>query len=340
MRVGVAISGGMDSAAAALIMKGHGYEVIGFHTILEGHSPKNREAADQAARELRIPLNTIDLSREFREIVIKGFLKEYTLGRTPSPCPICNRSIKMSLLRREALAMGCDKFCTGHYAVIGSGASGASLRMAADRSKDQSYFLFALSKEMLQSLICPLGRMTKQAVRELLREAGISVWQEDESQELCFIPEGNYRDFLASNGISSEPGPIVNVHGVQIGVHKGIANYTVGQRSGLGVCGPEPYYVIRLDASNGSVTVGTRREAMASSLRVENINLLRPELIMPSENLTVKVRSTSKPAECKVKMISEDTLDIELVEPQNGVAPGQAAVIYFEDEVVGGGWIA
>ncbi len=323
-----------------LIMLGQGHEVIGFHTVLEGHSPDNREAAVQVAHELGIAFHTIDLSREFREIVIKAFLKEYTSGRTPSPCPICNRRIKMSLLRKEALAVGCDKFVTGHYAVVEADESGASLRMAADRSKDQSYFLFTLSKEMLQSVIFPLGKMKKQAVRELLREAGISAWQKEESQELCFIPKGNYRDFLAFNGVLSEPGPIFNVQGAQIGVHKGITNYTVGQRSGLGVCGPEPYYVIRVDASTRSVTVGTRLEAMASSFRVEDINILRPDLIALSENLTVKVRSTSKPAKCRVKVISENSLDIELMEPQIGVAPGQAAVIYFDDEVVGGGWIA
>jgi tRNA-uridine 2-sulfurtransferase len=340
MRIAIAMSGGMDSTAAALLLKGEGHEVIGLHMRLHSGSLATWNAARKAADEIGVPLHLVDLSRQFSDLVVTPFLEQYAKGLTPSPCPICNRRIKMGLLFERAAQKGCEALATGHYARIRPGTGGVSLFRARDTSKDQSYFLFNLTTEMLGRTLFPLGRFTKNEIREILRQESISAAESDESQELCFVPGGDYRSFLHGKGISQKSGAIVNTQGRILGTHNGIANFTVGQRRGIGVCGPRPLYVIRIDARQNTVVVGHKEETLRSTLRLQGVNLL--PLFRPSrgDRFRVKVRSTSKAVECTVTGSSGASLELEFDEPQSGIAPGQAGVLYADDRVAGGGWIA
>lgn len=339
MVVAVAMSGGVDSTAAALILKKQGWEIIGLHMHLHQGSPRSWERAKRAAQEIGVPIHQVDLRQEFRHLVVEPFVKAYSCGRTPSPCPICNRAIKASLLFNAARNFGCRKLATGHYARITEVAGEPLLLKGLDRYKDQSYFLFMLTQDILRRTVFPLGRLTKKRVRELVRDEGISVARSEESQELCFIRDNDYRRFLREEGLESRPGPIVDLKGRIVGKHAGIAGFTVGQRRGLGVCGPRPLYVVRIDAARNMVVVGTREETVASKVRIGSVTLVRSLPLSRGEGFEIKVRSTAKPVPCCIVDQSEKTVDLEFKEPQSGVAPGQAAVLYDEERVVGGGWI-
>jgi tRNA-uridine 2-sulfurtransferase len=339
MRIAVAMSGGMDSTAAALLLKRAGHQVMGLHMRLHAGSDRSFAEAEDVAREIGVPLREVDLSRDFSELIVRPFVQEYAAGRTPSPCPRCNRLIKMTLLYEEARRMGCDILATGHYARIETADHGPRLLKGSDRKKDQSYFLFALTRDMLSRTVFPLGDLTKTGVRELLKREGISVWASEESQELCFVPKGDYRAFLEQNGILSRPGTIEDMRGKLLGQHHGITGYTVGQRRGLGACGPEPHYVARIDARNNTVIVGTRDEILTSRLIVTAVNILTTEPPQEGDRLLVKVRSTAKAVPCIVKHHGTDRLVLSFQDPQPGIAPGQAAVLYAGERVVGGGWI-
>ncbi len=258
--VAVAMSGGIDSTATALVLKKEGFEVVGIHMRLHECSDAARESAHKAAAEIGVPIHAVDFRREFSRLVVKPFVDEYSRGRTPSPCPLCNRCIKMSLLFDHAASLGCEMLATGHYARVIQGEAGPELWKGKDRAKDQSYFLFALSREMLTRTMFPLGDFTKAQVRELLKGEHVSMWESEESQELCFVPDGDYRGFLSKQGVSDLPGNIVDLRGNVLGRHSGISKFTVGQRKGLGVCGPDPSYVVRIDVdTKTSLWVRKRR---------------------------------------------------------------------------------
>jgi len=327
MKVAVAMSGGVDSTACALLLKQSGFDVIGLHMRLHPHSESADQLARNAAGQVGVPLYVFDLSREFRNLIIEHFLQEYSRGRTPSPCPICNRAIKTTLLFERARSLGCNKMATGHYARTQEIEGRPALLRAVDRTKDQSYFLFMLTPEILSRTLLPLGDLTKVSVREFLRSEGISVSQAEESQELCFIPDGDYKAFLERQAVVARPGPIIDIQGNVLGRHQGICRYTVGQRRGLGISAPKPYYVVRIDADSNAVVVGTREETFASAARISAINALEPRGLIPGAPFTVKVRSTALPVSCRLTRVSEDTLDLEFDTPQSAVAPGQAAVL-------------
>ncbi|MFH1115099.1 MAG: tRNA 2-thiouridine(34) synthase MnmA [Pseudomonadota bacterium] len=339
MKVAVAMSGGVDSTAAALLLKQSGFEVVGLHMRLHRHSDAAGKLAESAARQVGVPLYVFDLSVDFTNLVIEPFLGEYSRGRTPSPCPLCNRQIKFTLLFERARSLGCEKLATGHYARIEEISGEPALLRAADNTKDQSYFLFALTSEILGRTLLPLGKLTKARVREILQSEGLTQSHSEESQELCFIPGGDYKEFLRLHGVPSRPGPIADLQGNLLGRHRGICRYTVGQRRGLGISAAEPYYVVRIDADTDTVVVGTREQTFTSTGRISRINVLEPCGLTPGARFEVKVRSTASPVPCRLTRISGDSLDLEFDAPQSAVAPGQAAVLYSGGRVVCGGWI-
>ncbi len=339
MRVAVAMSGGMDSTAAALLLKSEGHDVLGFHMRLHPQSEVTWIAAQRAAREIGVDIQLVDLSLEFSEVVVRPFLENYSRGLTPSPCPLCNRFIKLGFLLDHALTLGCERIATGHYARVTGTPEEQALLVGKDKSKDQSYFLFMLTRDLLKKVLFPLGDFPKDHVREFLKSAGVSVWESGESQELCFIPDGDYRAFLSSHGIESNPGNIVDAKGNILGIHKGITGYTVGQRRGLGLCGPKPHYVLRIDAPTQTIVVGTKEETYVPRLWVRDVNVLVSAGLSAGNRFRVKVRSTAKAVPSTVVHLSGDDAELEFDEPQSGIASGQAAVFYSGDRVIGGGWI-
>jgi len=333
------MSGGMDSTTAALLLKRQGCEVVGLHMILHEGSAETWEHARTAAEEIAVPIHRVDLRREFASLVVEPFVREYAVGRTPSPCPICNRFIKMELLFEQATSLGCTALATGHYARIAEISGEQALVKGADEAKDQSYFLFMLTPKILRRCLFPLGELTKDRVRRFLRTEGISASESSESQELCFIPGGNYREFLRDRGVSALPGPIVDTQGRKIGAHGGIAFYTVGQRHGLRVCAPRPLYVIRIEGERNTIVVGERGDTLVSGVRLAGINRIRNACLIAGERFCIKVRSTSRAVGCTLVSIEDDSAAVQFDEPQSGVAPGQAGVLYHGDRVIGGGWI-
>jgi tRNA-uridine 2-sulfurtransferase len=339
MRVAVAMSGGMDSTAAALALKKKGFEIVGIHMRLHSCSDPSWESAQKAAGEIAAPIHAVDFRQEFSHLVVQPFVDEYSRGRTPSPCPVCNRRIKMSLLFDHAVSLGCEALATGHYARVLQGPAGPELWRGKDRAKDQSYFLFGLTREMLKRTIFPLGDFTKAEVRDFLKRAAVSVWKSAESQELCFIPNGDYRGFLLRRGLTDYPGDIVDSTGKALGRHSGISGFTVGQRRGLGICGPTPLYVIRIDSETRTVVVGPKEKTYTPVLRIKDVNLLVPSIPDPGDRFDVKVRSASNAVPCTLLHSREGLYEFRFDDPQSAVAPGQAAVLYLYDRVVGGGWI-
>jgi len=339
MRVAVAMSGGVDSTISALLLGRMGYEVIGLHMCLHPESHRAWHCAQKAAEELGVPIHHVDFSREFGELVLAPFVAAYAAGRTPSPCPLCNRVMKTTLLFQRALQFGCEKLATGHYARVEQAGDEWVLRQAVDRSKDQSYFLFMLTQQILERTLFPLGALSKATVREIAGQEGLSVGLSAESQELCFIPDGDYRQFLRKHGVQERPGPIVDSSGKVLGRHSGIDVYTVGQRRRLGICGRKPLYVIRIDPDNDTVVVGTKEQTYSSGFRMTGVNFVRPAHPVSGEEFSVKVRSTARPMPCRVAGVTSDALEITFRDPQSAVAPGQAAVLYSGDRLAGGGWI-
>jgi tRNA-uridine 2-sulfurtransferase len=340
MPVAVAMSGGMDSTAAALILKRQSHDVIGLHMRLHPGSDETWEHAQDAAGQVGVPIHKVELTEDFSRIVLRPFVDAYAQGRTPSPCPMCNRFVKMGLLFEKAHSMGCDRLATGHYARIVQTSDGPGLFRGLDKKKEQSYFLFMLTREMLARTVFPLGEYEKTQVRELLREAGVSVWETDESQELCFVTDRDYRYFVRERIPDTGPGPIKDLTGKTLGRHKGIIEYTIGQRRGLGLYGPKPHYVVHIDPDTNTVAVGTKEDTFLPNVVLTQMNFLRASLPEKGERFHIKVRSTAGPAWCTVNEVSEDDMELQFDEPQSAIAPGQAGVLYDGDRVVAGGWIA
>ncbi len=343
-RVCVAMSGGVDSSAAAYLLKKQGYDVFGLtmDLLAPPYLPQTSSISDAevVARQLGIEHHFLDLRKEFAKKVIDYFASSYLKGLTPSPCIMCNKHIKLGILAEKAKTLGADIIVTGHYADIRMTTNGVELHRAKDLIKDQSYFLFAVDKHTLQMLRCPLAGMSKDETREIAKEAGLSVYKKSDSQDICFVSEGKYAELIRNiNGKNIDlPGEIVNTDGKILGTHKGIINYTVGQRRGLGIGGGDILYVLKIDADNNRVIVGKKEELVKQKLTIDQINWLGEE--RPQEiKLNVKLRSRQEAVPASVCFTGEKTAEVTLDDGFYGIAPGQGCCFYDDTRVLGGGFI-
>ncbi len=339
------MSGGVDSSVVAALAARTGAETIGVTLQLYDHGAAVGRTgsccAGQDIRDARAVADRIgiahyvfDYESRFRDSVIADFADEYMAGRTPIPCVKCNMGVKFTDLFQIARDLGADCLATGHYVRRFDGAQGAELHRAADPARDQSYFLFATTQEQLDYLRFPLGGLPKPQVREIAAELGLAVALKPDSQDICFVPDGDYAKIVRKlRPDADENGDIVHVDGRLLGTHKGLIHYTVGQRKGLEIGGQaEPLYVVRLDAKGRRVIVGPKAALAVSSARLDGINWLGGDFSGP---LSAKVRSMAKPVPAR---LDGDRLVFDA--PEYGVAPGQAAVLYAGERVLGGGWIA
>lgn len=345
-RVMVAMSGGVDSSVSALLLKEQGYDLLGVSMILYdplptgGRSPFDAAAdAKKVARLLGIPFEVLDLRREFRERIISYFVDEYHSGRTPNPCVRCNRAIKFGLLLDHAQKAGARFLATGHYARTVTDPDGTVwLTTGDDPAKDQSYFLFTLSQSTLRKVLFPVGGLEKGEVRRIAARNFLPVAHKSESQEVCFIPDDDYVRFLEGEGLTLPPGEIVLSDGRVVGRHGGIHRYTVGQRRGLRVALGERVHVLRIDPSSNRIVVGRREET--GSRRLEAVDATWNVPPDGTFRASCRIRYRHHPAPCTVTLLDESRFHVEFDEPQYAVTPGQAAVVYRGDRVLGGGWIA
>ena len=350
-KVIVAMSGGVDSSVAALLLAEQGYEVTGVTLRLwtvdrPDAAPSQRgccsvEDIDDARRVCQVlgaRHYVVNAEEAFRRFVVDYFLREYQRGRTPHPCIACNDRIKFDFLLQRAVALGADAIATGHYARSVVGEDGAvRLLRAADPSKDQSYVLFGLGQPQLRRLLLPVGWHDKARLRELARAAGLPVADKPDSQDICFIPQGSYREFFAQ-WADPTPGDIVDLEGRVLGRHRGVEFFTVGQRRGLGLAVSTPLYVVAIDPVAARVVVGPEEALYASALRVERVSWLADAAPREPFDALVKIRYRAAETQATVTPDGDGAL-VRLHEPQRSVTPGQAAVFYAGDELLGGGFI-
>ena len=355
-RVVVAMSGGVDSTVVAALLKREGYDVVGVTLQLYDHGAAINKSgaccagqdihdARRAADSLSIPHYVLDYESRFREAVMEDFADTYLAGATPIPCVRCNQTVKFADLLSVARDLGADCMATGHYVRRTVGPDGAEMRRAADPERDQTYFLFATSRAQLEFLRFPLGGMRKPEVRALAAAVGLKAADKPDSQDICFVPTGKYQSIVEKLRPGSiEPGDIVHVDGRVLGRHDGVINYTVGQRRGIGVATGEPLFVVKLDAAGKRVIVGPRDATRVREIILKDVNWIgeraAKEDDLDGRRILVRVRSTRAPAPASLR--TSLGWSVLLDAPEEGVAPGQAAVFYdFDtDRVLGGGWIA
>ena len=334
----MALSGGLDSSAAALLLKEAAHEVIGVHMRL-WDSPRcdyQANLAGNICRILGIPYHQVDLQREFEFRVVDYFCQEYQQGRTPNPCVACNQHVKFGFLLDKALSLGADYLATGHYARVEHSRDGHRLLKAADVRKDQSYFLYTLTQEKLGHVLFPLGEHNKDEVRQMAKQSGL-LTAASSSQDICFISQKNYGAFL-SQRFSALPGDIVDTSGRKLGQHRGIAFYTIGQRHGLELASGKPLYVIRIEPESNRIVLGHEKELYSQKLAAQKLNWISGKAQQEPITVTAKIRYKSKEAEATL-FFRNDTVDVHFAHPQKAVTPGQAIVFYNVDEVLGGGII-
>ena len=368
--IAVAMSGGVDSSAVAAMLRAEGHNVIGLtmqlwnQRRLAGHEgmPESVQGrccsiddvydARRVAETLGIPYYVVNHEERFERDVVRPFVEEYLAGRTPIPCSLCNNHLKFDQLLIVAQQIGADKIATGHYAqvVFDEQLNRWLLKRPADKSKDQTYFLFGLTQEQLSRTLFPLGGMTKPEVRELARKHSLAIAEKPDSQEICFVPGGDYKRFLEAylseqgdtpTEIAGEMvgGEMVTTDGKVIGEHAGVHNFTVGQRKGLGVATGSPLYVIQIKNDTRQVVVGKDEELYTSTLRARRVNLISTAELREPMRVTVKIRHRHQPAPAMIESSGPDEVQVTFDEPQRALTPGQAAVFYDGDIVVGGGWI-
>ncbi len=372
--VAVAMSGGVDSSTVAAILCERGQPIIGLTMQLwnqrrlpqlQGEGPAQHRCcslddvhdARRVAEHLGIPFYVINFEREFENTVVRPFVEEYLAGRTPVPCTRCNNDVKFEHLHATARQIGAARIATGHYARVRRNMETGryELLRAVDEAKDQSYFLFGLTQEQLARAEFPLGELTKQEVREIARRLAVPVAEKPESQEICFVPSGSYVQFIesyiqeqgnvshgAGDGTTKlgEPGEIVSTAGEVIGHHNGLHNYTVGQRRGLGFAVGHPIFVVALDRANNRLIVGEDGDLRRSICEVRDVNWIPFAAPDAPVCARVRIRNRHEPAEAEITPLSENTARVSFAEPQRAITPGQAAVFYRGEIVLGGGWIA
>jgi len=337
-RVAVALSGGVDSSVAALLLKQTGYEVLGIYMRLRDSTGSEHQAyqAESICSTLNIPFHVIDLEMEFEHYVVDYFCQEYKQGRTPNPCIACNQHIKFGLLLDKTLSLGADYLATGHYAKIEHSNNGYYLLKATDASKDQSYFLYTLNQEKLEHILFPLGNYTKGEVLQIAKRGGLPMATRS-SQDICFVSQKNYRSFLKQRFLTL-PGDIVDTEGRILGHHQGIAFYTVGQRHGLGLASGKPLYVTKIEPEHNRIMLGSEKELYSQKVTARSLTWVCEP---PSEPIAITAKIRYKSREAAATLFPKaNYADIWFSQPQRAVAPGQAIVFYKGNEVLGGGIIS
>lgn len=344
-RIVVAMSGGVDSTVTAALLQEQGHEVIGLtmriwdHPSVVGDAEPMADARRMAER-LGIAWHLMDVREAFRQRVVQPFCEEYFSGQTPNPCVLCNRLFKFRLLLDEADRLGGDALATGHYARILGGGDDCRLVKGSHAHKDQSYFLFVLPRQQLSRVRFPLGEMEKSQVRAKAAALGLAVADKGDSQDICFIPDQDYAGFLERECPERcRPGAIVHVSGRVVGKHAGTYRFTVGQRRGLGIAWPAPLYVVAIDAQRRQVVVGEKRHLEVSSLMATEVNWLIPEPALPVR-AACRIRYRHREAPATLVPLGGGRVEVRFDQVQTGVSPGQAAVFYDGDQVLGGGRIA
>src|SRR5437588_4776840 len=364
--IAVAMSGGVDSSTVAAMLRAEGHNVVGLtmqlwnQRRLAGHpgmpvqvqggccSIDDVYDARRVAEDLGIPYYVVNHEERFERDVVRPFIDEYLSGRTPIPCSLCNNHLKFDQLLLTAQQIGADLLATGHYARVEFDAASERwlLKRPVDSSKDQTYFLFGLTQKQLSRTLFPLGSLLKSEVREIARKHGLGLAEKPDSQEICFVPGGDYKRFidayLAESGeaLPDTAGELVTANGKVIGEHSGIHNFTVGQRKGLGVATGSPLYVIQINGADKQVIVGSDEHLYSRTLRARRVNLISVDNLREPMRVSVKIRHRHEPATAVLEKVGDDEILVTFDQPQRAITPGQAAVFYDDDIVVGGAWIA
>lgn len=349
-RIMVAMSGGVDSATTAALLKEQGHEVIGVTMQLwdygdaEGGCCSVDEVRDarRVADQIGIPHYVVNYMDKFKEFIVEDFINKYMDGKTPSPCVLCNEYMKFEFLMKRSLELDADFLATGHYArvVLDKDSGNYYLQKALDSNKDQSYFLFTLKQKELSRVMFPLGDKTKQEVRKLAQTFNLKVANKPDSQGICFITGNSYKDFLKDHtAASNTAGEIVDTDGNIVGNHDGIFSYTIGQRRGLGIAKGKPQYVVRIDPKSNRIVVGSEKDIYSKSLFVNNLSWVN-NISDKEMKISAKIRYRHKENEASLVLKNENEAVVTFTKPQRAITPGQAIVFYKESEVLGGGWIS
>lgn len=350
-KVMLGMSGGVDSSVAAYLLKKQGYDVVGVNMMLsKDNTEEERKITEDGIRDARkvadsleIPLHVLDFRKEFKEKVIDDFIKEYSMGRTPNPCIVCNKFIKFGLFFDVAEKFGCDYVATGHYAKIEKNEKTGRLvlKKGISDKKDQTYNLYNIKQEQLEKILLPIGNYEKDEVREIAKEIGLDVHNKKDSQEICFIKDNDYVRYLKENSnIKVKGGNFVEANGNVLGKHNGIINYTIGQRKGLGIAFGKPMFVIDINAKENKVVLGDNKDLFRKELIIKDVNTIPFDFSSVDEfKVEAKVRYAAKPSPATVYKLSENTAKVVFEEEQRAITKGQSLVMYDGDILVGGGII-